>query len=189
MTGVWQYGVLMPFMVTATVTDWRRRTIPNWLTYPGMVVGIVLNAVLAAQQGGDSTTSPSAAAWAGAVHGLQGFLLCGLLMLVCFVLFPIGGGDVKLIAMMGAFLGVDHGIEAMLWTFVLGAIIGVGALVWQVGLVELVGRGSRRLVEVVRTGGQLPMADEDREPLKQELFLAGAALLAVGIQVWRRGIV
>ena len=32
-----------------------------------------------------------------------GLLTCGLLMVVCFVFFPgIGGGDVKLMAMIGA---------------------------------------------------------------------------------------
>ena len=34
----------------------------------------------------------------------------------------VGGGDVKLIAMLGAFLGPEQGITAMLWTFVCGAL-------------------------------------------------------------------
>ena len=33
-------------------------------------------------------------------------------------MFKVGGGDVKLIAMLGAFLGPEQGITAMLWTFV-----------------------------------------------------------------------
>ena len=47
--------------------------------------------------------------------------LCGAAMLVCYVLFAggVGGGDLKLIAMMGAWLGVYRGLEAMLWTMVI----------------------------------------------------------------------
>ncbi len=46
-------------------------------------------------------------------------------MLVLFVFFRIGGGDVKLLAMLGAFLGLEQGIETLLWTFVLGGAVGL----------------------------------------------------------------
>jgi prepilin peptidase CpaA len=67
-------------------------------------------------------------------EGLKGFGACGLLMLICFVLFNIGGGDVKLVAMMGAFLGLERGLEAMLWTFVVGGAAGLAVLIWRVGM-------------------------------------------------------
>ena len=55
-------------------------------------------------------------------------------MIVCFVFFPgIGGGDVKLMAMVGALLGTYDGLEALLWTFVLAACFGLIVLVWRVG--------------------------------------------------------
>ena len=50
-----------------------------------------------------------------------------------FRMFRVGGGDVKLIAMLGAFLGLEKGIEAMLWTFVLGGCMALIVLVWRVG--------------------------------------------------------
>ncbi len=185
MTGVWQYVVLLPFMCVATMTDARRQTIPNWLTYPGIVVGLVLNAVLGA--GRASAELPvTQATFEGLMHGFWGFLTCGALMVVCLVFFGVGGGDVKLLAMTGAFLGLDHGLEAMLWTFVVAAVIGLGILIWQLGVVDLVRRSLRRGMEVLRLGRQMPMAEEDRAVLGQELFLALAALLAVGIQMWTR---
>src|SRR5438270_468124 len=74
----------------------------------------------------------------GLEDSLKGFAVCGGLMLVCFVFFGIGGGDVKLIAMMGAFLGFYRGVEALLWTFVLGAAAGLAILIWRVGLWRLI---------------------------------------------------
>ena len=51
------------------------------------------------------------AAWAGfrSAHEPLGLAACGLVMLVCFVIFRVGGGDVKLIAMLGAFLDRSKG--------------------------------------------------------------------------------
>ena len=68
-----------------------------------------------------------------------GLLTCGVLMIVCFVVFPgIGGGDVKLMAMLGALMGTYDGLEALLWTFVLGACFSLIVLVWRVGPVTTV---------------------------------------------------
>lgn len=181
-TGVPCYLLLLPFVIVAAVTDALWNKIYNWTTYPGIVVGFAGNASLGALTGSGGWEG----AVAGLLHATWGFLGCGFILLCCFVFFPIGGGDVKLIAMIGAFLGIDHGIEVMLWTFVLGAVIALGALIWDVGAVELVRRAARRTVEVVRTGGQVPLSEEDRKPLQRELFLAISAFLAVGVVMWRR---
>ena len=46
-------------------------------------------------------------------------------MLVCYVFFPggVGGGDVKLIAMMGAFLGLSAGFDGMSGVEIMGALL------------------------------------------------------------------
>ena len=56
----------------------------------------------------------------GLADAALGMFVCGGLLLVCYVFFSIGGGDVKLLAMLGAFLGIEQGIEVVLWTLVLG---------------------------------------------------------------------
>jgi len=166
----------MGLLVIATITDVRGHVIYNWNTYPGILAGFAFRAV----QGGS----------AGLEDSLKGFAVCGALMLVCFVLFGLGGGDVKLIAMMGAFLGFERGVEALLWTLVLGGILGVAVLVWQIGLLEILSGTVRHLVRIWRARGWVPLAPEARAPLQQILYLAPAGLLAALIvtqDLWMPG--
>jgi prepilin peptidase CpaA len=162
-------AVLLGLLIVATVTDVSRHKIYNWTTYPGIAAGLVLNF-------GD-------AGWTGLQDALAGFFACGFLMLVCFVLFNIGGGDVKLIAMMGACLGLERGIEALLWTFVLGAIMGTVLLIWQIGFVRILVKTIEHLKFVFKARSWVPLTPAEREPLKRWLFLAPSALAAVVLVV------
>lgn len=157
-------ATLMVLLIVATITDVREQAIYNWNTYPGIIAGFVLRWVT----GGSS----------GLEDSVKGFLVCGGLMLLCFVLFGLGGGDLKLIAMMGSFLGFEKGVESLLWTLVLGAVMGAVMAVWQIGIVDIVQQGLRHLGRVWQARGWVPLDPESRKPLKQTLFLAPAGLLA-----------
>lgn len=192
-------GLLLIFLSVATVTDVRSHTIANWTVYPGILLALVCS--LAGTLLGKDTIAGTEAdvLWYGVPHlssALGGLVSCGLIMLVCYVFFPggLGGGDVKLIAMMGSFLGVAEGLEAMLWTFVLGGCVGLISVVWQVGVLALLRRGWVRLRSVWRARTWVPLTDQEREPLKVHLFLSPAALVGVIIvrfplweQLLRRG--
>ena len=154
----------------ATATDVRNRKIYNWTTYPGILLGLALQW---ATRG-----------WEGAEDGLWGFFACGGLMLVCFVFFPdLGGGDVKLLAMLGAGLGAEDGILATLWTFVIGFFAGLAMLIWRMGAVGLVREAVQRAREAIVLRGRL-QPEEAPEPIQRWLFLAPAALVAVVIVRW-----
>ncbi len=170
-------SLLLGLVLVAAVTDARRHKIYNWNTYTGMLVAIWLNAladILTRWTSIDRSWLTSQG-WIGTWPSLAGLLLCGLLMLACFVLFRIGGGDVKLMAMVGAFLGPERGLEALLWTFVLGAAGALIVLVWRVGPWQLVLRVARPLLRVFGLSSLPPPAAEPATPL----FLAPAALAAV----------
>jgi prepilin peptidase CpaA len=179
-------AVLLVLLTVASVTDVRWHTIGNWLVYPGILLALAMSAV-ATLVGKDLIQGTVAeVSWLGIPDfwlAVGGLLTCGSIMLVCYVFFPggVGGGDVKLLAMMGAFLGIWQGLEAMLWTFVLGGCFGVITLVWRVGLTRLLGQMVTRIRSVWRARSWLPLTDAEREPLQVHLFLSPAALLAVVI--------
>ncbi len=159
--------LLFGLLSIATVTDLRSHRIYNWTTYPGLFLAFLLRGL----DGGAES----------AQEGVAGAIACGGLMLVCFLLFDLGGGDLKLMTMIGAFLGWQRGLEVLLWTFILGGIGGVAFLIWQQGAWNLAVRAWRHLSNVVRYRGWVPITHADRAPLQQTLFLAPAALIAAGI--------
>lgn len=174
--------VMLLILLAATVTtDVTQGKIFNWITYPGIATAFVGNAVgsLGIVAGWWSRESAAAVGWIGISACLIGFLACGLVMVACYVFFRVGGGDVKLIAMIGAFLGPEHGVIAMLWTFVVGACAGLILLVWRVGLLRLLVSVVRHALWSIRLGGFNPLTPEQKRQLEPPLFLAPSALLAV----------
>ncbi len=102
--------VLVLLLVPVTLIDLDHHTIPNKITYPGFVLGVVLVAVL---DSGSLVESLIASAGAG------GFLF------VAWFLYPrgMGMGDVKLAFVLGIFLGRAV-VPAMFTAFLAGALVG-----------------------------------------------------------------
>lgn len=176
-------GLLVVFLLIASYTDVRRRIILNSTTYTGIVVAFGVSAFATLAGIDRATGTPRDAAWWGLVpfwDSLAGCAACGAAMLVCYVVFAggVGGGDLKLIAMMGSFLGLYQGLEAMLWTMIIGGCLAVIVLIWRVGFWRLLGQAARAFWAAAR--GRLPdWSDDDRRALKTELFLSPSALVAV----------
>lgn len=166
----WTTFALWGWLTAATVTDVRWKLIPNWITYSGMCAAFALRGGLEG--------------WDGIEDSLKGFAVCGLIMLVCFVMLGIGGGDLKLIAMMGAFLGLHQGFEALLWTLVIGGIWGVCLLIWQIGAGRLLWGTFHHLRLIWRARSWVPLETGERQTLQQPLFLAPSALIAAVIVRW-----
>jgi Flp pilus assembly protein protease CpaA len=77
--------------VIAAVTDVRERRIPNRLTYPAMVAGLVLQTAVYG--------------WHGLLLGLFGALLFGGCFLLFHLVRAMGAGDVKLAVALGCIIG------------------------------------------------------------------------------------
>jgi prepilin peptidase CpaA len=175
-------AILLALLLVASATDVARRKIYNWTTYPGILAGLGMAAAGSALAACGWMSEDALAAWGWIPwwESLRGFLTCGGLMLVCFACFPtIGGADVKLLAMMGAFLGLDQGLESLLWTFIFGACWGIIELVWRVGAIRLAVRVFRQVGWTLRLGQWNPLSDEERATLRFPIRIAPAALAAV----------
>ena len=171
-------ALVLAFVLVAAVTDLRRHKIYNWTTYPGMLAAVALNAAasLLAVEPSAKNRLNQVMGWVGLRESLLGLAVCGGLMLLAYVFFRIGGGDVKLLAMLGGFLGMERGIEALLWTFVIGGAVAIIVLIWRVGALQLarrVGRG------VLATFGRISPREAIERERPVSLYLAPSAAVAV----------
>ncbi len=168
--------LVLAFTLTATVTDIRRHTIYNWTTYPGILTAYLVALIVSMTEG-----DPQMAELLGEIglaDAALGMFVCGGLLLVCYVFFGIGGGDVKLLAMLGAFLGIEQGIEVVLWTLVLGGAMALIMIVWKTGPATL---GQRFLVYIkalIRLRGFAHLRGDEPHS-SATLFLAPSALVAL----------
>jgi len=114
--------VLWPLLVTAlalaaAVFDFRTRRIPNPLTYGGLIaaLGLALWPGLGPAPG------------AAALGLVAGFLPA----LALFAVGILGGGDVKLLAALGALVGYPLILALLFHALVAGCAISLAVLIWQ----------------------------------------------------------
>lgn len=99
-------------MVIVIFIDLDHRIIPDALTYPALAAGLLL-------------------AWGDGPRGFLIALLAALGSGLAFFLIAVlsrggmGGGDIKLAAVMGAFLGWPAIVAAMFISFTLGGVVGL----------------------------------------------------------------
>jgi len=106
-------GVLLALLGLAAVIDWRSFRIPNWLTLSGAAYAIAFHATH-----GATPAAGLATAGLGLVTGL-------LLLLPLYAIRVLGAGDVKLLAMVGAFLGAVATLKAAVFIFVIGGVAAI----------------------------------------------------------------
>jgi len=124
-----QYGLELPFYVFSALAlallaiffiDLDHQIIPDWITLPGMVAGLAVSFV----PGGIGIVS----AGIGLLVGGGSLYLAAVLGDKLFKKESMGGGDIKMAAMLGAFLGW----QKVLLIFVSGAGIGlVVSVIWM----------------------------------------------------------
>ena len=113
------------FAIIAALLDVAHRRIPNTLTYPAILIGLVVNLTsgLLAWVGLDIVNR-----WTGAVSpadGLLGFGVCAAIGMIGFAFRGIGGGDAKLLGALGALLGFKLVWPVLFNTLFVAAIVAL----------------------------------------------------------------
>ncbi len=123
----WLLAVLVfVFTAVAAVIDSRTRKVPNWLTVPAFAAGLLFHLIT----GG----------LAGLGNSLAGFAIGFGILFVLWLIGGGGGGDVKLMGALGAWVGFKP-IVAVFFISVFFAVMG-GILV-SIG--DVFKHGTRRL--------------------------------------------
>lgn len=164
----------------AAVTDMRRGVIPNWLTLSTLSVGGVLHVWV-------SRTVSAAPLGMWIAEVALGVLLCGLVPFVMWKKEAIGGGDVKLLAALGALLGPVLGMEAELYAFICALLFAPIKLAFDGKLLSVAKNALRVLINpFLPKSKQVTVAPE----LLHELRFGPAVLVGVLIAAaihWTRG--
>jgi prepilin peptidase CpaA len=103
--------------LAGAVFDLRSRRIPNRFTFPAMLFGLLLHAIL----GG----------WRQLGTAAAGGLICGFTFLVFHLAGGMGGGDVKLITAVGCAAGLSLAGHELLWISLAGGVIGVAIALYH----------------------------------------------------------
>jgi len=120
-----RYSILFALLLVASISDCRSYKIPNWLTFGGSAFALIYSVFI--------PFSPQLGfGWA-----LGGFALGLCFMLPLYMLGIMGAGDVKLMAMVGAFLGMTHTVYAVLFVFVTGGLAALVYALWNRSLLRM----------------------------------------------------
>lgn len=133
-------GWAAAFLFFAVASDVRCQRVPNLLTLPALFLALLF--------------SP----WLGATSGpLEAFLGAGLgfaLLALPYAMGGMGGGDVKALMALGAWLGPETSLGAAVWALIAAGSFGIALLALRGELIGfarrwrrilLAGLGSRRI--------------------------------------------
>lgn len=127
------YLVMLSGFVVAIFVDFEHRIIPDEVSVGGMCAGLVFSLFIPELHGINMAKTPFWAAhlqslglsFVGALVGGMSIYLMGLLGDVIFRKESMGGGDVKLLAMIGAFLGWEAALLTFFVAPFFGALYGI----------------------------------------------------------------
>jgi prepilin peptidase CpaA len=153
---------LLSILATALATDLSYRRIPNGLSLGGAVVGLLTNATL---------LGPS-----GLIFSLLGWLLCLALFMPMYAGAGMAAGDVKLMAMVGAFLGPLNGFVACACTFVVGGALASIWIAWRNIQQRAVGNSELAVADTVALPA-LPRTALDKVPYATAIALGTAVVV------------
>lgn len=111
------FALLATALLIVSCIDLAHTIIPDAITLPGIVIGLGTSLWLTPIGLGNAVL--------GAFIGGGLFLLMAVLSVVILQREGMGGGDIKLIAMIGAFLGWHAVLVTILLGAVLGALVGI----------------------------------------------------------------
>jgi len=157
-------------------TDLRSRRIPNWLTVPGLVLGLAANTVLSG--------------WGGLKASLLGAAV-GLALLLPFVLLrSLGAGDWKLAGSLGAFAGPGILMDLLLGSVFVAGVMAVALVIYKGRVRQTIRNIGHILISLVTfrlPGSRVSLDNPDSLKVPYGVALAFTVVL-YGI-LWKLGVV
>jgi len=162
-------ALMFSALAAAVFTDIHSRKVPNLLVLSGVFAAAGFHAMAAPGAGVLDASS-------GAIDLIPAFAGIAVSFAALFPLYALramGAGDVKLMMMIGAFLGPLQTLGVVVLTFAAGGILALGMALWQRSFAQLVmnlrfmlttsavraaGGESPRFEPLQQTAGRMPYA-------------------------------
>ena len=161
--------LILSLLALAVTADIRRRRVPNYLVVIGITTGLATQLIIPAGPGPFSTDGGTI----GMSASLGGIAVGFAALFPLYALRAMGAGDVKLMMMVGAFLGPLQTLGVVVLTFAAGGVLALVMALWQRSLAQLAlnlrfmltttavraaGGESPRFEPLQQTAGRMPYA-------------------------------
>ena len=122
------FSLLILALILASFIDWEHYLIPDLVVYPGIVLGLLFNLIFPELAFSNDSLYALKESFLGVLVG-GGFLyLTALAGEIVMKKEAMGGGDVKLLAMIGAFLGWRSVLLAIFFGSIIGSVVSLALI-------------------------------------------------------------
>jgi prepilin peptidase CpaA len=157
----------------ASVFDIKSRRIPNFITMPALLLGLMTHLVF----GG----------WQQMFSSLAAGIVCGGLFLIFYIAGGMGAGDVKLIAAVGCIAGMPHIAYILVLTAISGGVMAIALALARGRLKETLfnvgSLASHHVQEGLQPHPDLNIKNVQTLRLPYALAIAGGSMLTLYFQV------
>ena len=168
--------IFILMILSALIIDLKSNKIPNYITFTGTIIGIILYII--------------SDGFSGLAGGTLGMLIGIGLLLIPFMMRGIGGGDVKLLGAIGAFKGAQFVFNTFLASAIFGGLIALVIIIYKRKIIETLKwcfMGLYKIFAFVVTRGRMriPLMDFPAKGIKYPYGLAISlgAFLILGLEV------
>ncbi|HKJ34304.1 MAG TPA: prepilin peptidase [Balneolales bacterium] len=155
---------LTGILVVVAIIDLRSRKIPNLITFPTIVFGLIYFSITSG--------------WKGFLFSLEGLALGIAIFSIPYLMGVMGAGDVKLMGAVGAIIGPKGVFIAFLYTAIAGGFYALIILVFNINyLKNFIKRSAITIKSFVLTKQFIPIPADESE---KKLRLCYGVAIAVG---------
>ena len=156
-----------------SVTDIKSRRIPNLITFPAFLFGLVLHLALSG--------------WVSLLTSLAAGVICGVVFLIFYIAGGMGAGDVKLVMAVGCIAGLSHVAYLLVLTALCGGVMAVVVAVargrLQQTLANVGAIAAHHAHEGLQAHPEFNLTNTQTIRLPYAVAIAGGSLLTFWFQV------
>jgi prepilin peptidase CpaA len=165
--------LLAVLFAAAVIADLKGRRVPNFITLPAIVAGLTLQGAL----GGA----------AGFQQALAGLAAGALPMLVCWRIGGIGGGDVKLMAAVGALTNWQFALATLAAALAVAAVMAISVMLYRRIARQTLRRVGWSLLTALVPGVKRQWPQDANSPKLPFALAISLGAAAVVVDAWLRG--